>query len=428
MTDEACRARVQFADRTQTGFCVTDLESLLPRDHPARSVWAYVEGLDLSPWYEAIRAVEGHAGRDAIDPRILTALWMYATLDGVGSARRLDALCDSHTVYQWIRGGVGVNYHTLSDFRTERVEALDELLSHSVAVLMEQGLVTLNTVAQDGKRVRASAGASSYRRRPSLKRRLQEAQAQVRALKQELEEDPSAATRRERAAQERAARERVERVKRAIERSKHLQNKAAGPKSKKAPEHVRVSTTDPEMPVMKMADGGFRPAVNVQFATDVDSGIIVGVSAVNTSDAEQLKPMHEQLFARYGKLPNNTLADGLYATRDAITTLAKKGVTVYAPVRTPKDPEKYSAHQRRWGDSDAYAEFRQRMETDEAKELYRKRASTAEWVNAQAANRGLSRITVRGLIKAKAIALWHALTHNLQRTITLHTDLAEVTV
>ena len=270
----------------------------MPLDHPARSVWAYVEGLDLSPWYSAILAVEGHAGRAPIDPKILMALWMYATLEGVGSARRLDELCDSHTVYQWIRGGGGVNYHTLSDFRTEQVDALDRLLTQSVAVLMEQGLVTLNTVAQDGKRVRASAGASSYRRRPTLERCLEEARAQVRALKAELEEDPAAASRRECAARERAARERVERVQRAIERSEQLCKKTAAPKSKKDPEQIRVSTTDPEIPVMKMADGGFRPAVNIQFATDVDSHVIVGVDAVNTSDGEQLKPMHEQLLAR----------------------------------------------------------------------------------------------------------------------------------
>lgn len=420
--------RLQTADRSQLEFCVMDLEALVPEDHTVRSVWAYVEGLDLSPWYGTIRAVEGHVGRAPIDPKILLALWLYATLDGVGSARRLDDLCDSHAAYQWLRGGVGVNYHTLADFRTSHVEALDALLTQSVAVLMEQGLVSLTTVAQDGKRVRASVGAASYRRAPSLRQCLAEARGQVEALKAELERDPQAATRRQRAARERAARERVARIQRAIARSEHLRDKAARHKNRKDPDKVRVSTTDPDTPVMKMPDGGFRPAVNIQYATDVGSQIIVGVDAVNTGDAEQLKPMHEQLRARYAALPENTLADAPYASRDAVTTLSQCGVKVYAPVRQPTNPDKFTPYQRRWGDSEAFAEFRQRMQTEDAKTLYKKRAATAECINAIVTNRGLDRVTVRSLPKVKAIALWHALAHNLRRAITLRRTWAEVTI
>jgi transposase len=145
-----------------------DLESLLAPDHQARTVWAFVEGLDLTPLYEKILSVKGHAGRSAIDPAILMALWLYATLDGVGSARGLERLCESHDAYRWICGGVSVNYHTLSDFRVGTGEYLDQQLTVCVASLMAEGLVELKRVAQDGIRVRASAGASSFRRNPTL--------------------------------------------------------------------------------------------------------------------------------------------------------------------------------------------------------------------------------------------------------------------
>jgi transposase len=171
---------------------VASLDSLLPEDHRARLVWEYVQGLDLSRLYEQVRAVEGRAGRDAIEPRIPMALWLYATLEGVGSARQLGRLCDDHVAYRWICGGVSVNYHTLSDFRTAHPEVLDDLLTHSVATLMHEGLVTLHRVAQDGMRVWADAGAASFRRRVTLKECRSQAQEQVESLRQELEEDPGA--------------------------------------------------------------------------------------------------------------------------------------------------------------------------------------------------------------------------------------------
>ena len=156
---------MQRADRHQVAIRLLPLDGLLPEDHQARLVWQYVDGLDMAPLYDLIRAVEGRAGRNPIDPKILMGLWLYATLDGVGSARQLAQLCEDHVAYQWICGGVSVNHHTLSDFRTAHAEFLDELLTQSVATLMHQDLVTLDRVAQDGMRVRANAGASSFRPR-----------------------------------------------------------------------------------------------------------------------------------------------------------------------------------------------------------------------------------------------------------------------
>ena len=149
--------RYETANRTQVELTPTDLEELLPPGHAARLVWRFVEGLDLSAFYATMKAREGHAGRSPIDPKILIALWLYATIDGVGSARALDRLCYRHDAYRWIRGGVSVHYHTLSDFRVTQQAALDDLLTQSVAALRFRGIVTLARVAQDGTRVRASA-------------------------------------------------------------------------------------------------------------------------------------------------------------------------------------------------------------------------------------------------------------------------------
>ena len=206
------RPRFRTAERQQVIFRAAPLDALIPDDHPARVVWAYVEGLDLSPLYDRIKSVRGRAGRTPIDPRILMTLWLYATIEGVASARRLDGLCRDHAAFQWIVGDLPTNYHTLADFRTDHVELLDDLLTRSVAALMTEGLVDLNRVAQDGMRVRASAGAASFRRRPTLEEALTEAEAQVEALRAEAEEDPAASDRRQKGARERAARERAERI------------------------------------------------------------------------------------------------------------------------------------------------------------------------------------------------------------------------
>jgi transposase len=239
------------------------LDDLLTPEHHARTVWQFVQGLDLSPLLDTIRAVEGGPGRPAIDPQILVALWLLATIEGIGSARSLDWLCTHHHGFRWLCGGVSVNYHTLSDFRVGHLDFLDGLLTHSVATLMEQDLVDLNRVAQDGLRVRASAGAASFRRRPTLEQCLHEAQTQVQRLRVELQTDPGEMTRQQQKAQERAARDRAERIRKALERMPELEAKKKANEKHKA----RVSTTDPEATVMKMADGGFRPAYNVQFST-----------------------------------------------------------------------------------------------------------------------------------------------------------------
>jgi transposase len=417
-TREAGAPRVRQAERAQVEWRPVALDALLPDDHRARAVWQYVEGLDLTPLYASIQATEDQAGRPATDPKILLALWLYATIDGVGSARALARHCEAHVAYQWLCGGVPMNHTTLAAFRTAHVAYLDTLLTRSVATLMAEGLVTLQRVAQDGMRVRASAGAASFRRRPTLERCLAEAEAQVQALRVELEADPAGTRQRERAAREWAARDRAARVAEALTQLAELEAKKKPPPAVTEKKPPRVSTTDPDARVMKMADGGFRPAYNVQFATDTGTQVIVGVDVSNRgSDRGQLAPMVEQLAQRHQQSPGAMLVDGGFVTVQDIETVSPR-TTVYAPVPQPRDPARDPSAPLS-GDSPVIAAWRQRMGTPEAQTLYKERAATAECVNAQTRHRGLLRLLVRGRTKVRAIALWHALAHNLSRTFAL---------
>lgn len=148
-----------------------------------------------------------------------------ATIDGIGSARRLAQLCEDHVAYEWLCGGVGVNHHLLLDFRVAHPQRLEALLARVLAALLDQGLISLQRVAQDGMRVRASAGSSSFRRKPTLEDHLRAAEAQIEALKNQVDEDAGAAERRSQAAQERAARERAERVAEALQQVEELARK-----------------------------------------------------------------------------------------------------------------------------------------------------------------------------------------------------------
>ncbi len=417
--DESARGtpRLRVANREQIVFRAEPLDALIPEDHPARVVWAYVEGLDLAPLYNPIRSVQRRPGRAPIDPKILLALWLYATVEGVAGARQLDGLCRDHAAFRWLVGDVSTNYHTLADFRTDHPALLDDLLTRSVATLMAEDLIDLNRAAQDGMRVRASAGAASFRRRPTLDGAPIQAEAQVEALRAEAQQEPAAASGRREAARRRAARDRAERIKAALARLPELEAKKKAGEAEKA----RCSTTDAEATVMKMADGGFRPAYNFQFATDTAGQVIVGVEVITVgSDAGQLAPMVAQIEGRSGVFPPEYLVDGGFAQHDQIEAVSgpEVGCTVYAPVPVPRDP-KVDRHEPKAGDSEAVAEWRRRMATPEAKAIYKDRAATAECVNALARGRGLTHLLVRGLAKVKAVALWHALAHNLVRMAAL---------
>ena len=423
--------RLRVPQRDQVEFRWASLEEMLEPDHPARIVWAAVCRLDLSGWLHRIKAVEGQAGRDATDPRLLLALWVYATVQGVGSARELDRLCEKHLAFEWLCGGVSVNYHLLADFRSQHGDTWDEVLTQIIGSLMAEGLVTLQRVAQDGMRVRANAGKSSFRRRRRLEHCLEEARQQVEALKPLTDESTEQLTQRQQAARRRAAEERQTRIEEALRHCDQLQQQrqAQAKKSGRPATEARASTTDPEARVMQFSDGGYRPGYNVQFSTDTPSGIIVGVDVTNAgNDSEQLPPMLDQLQQRHERLPEEALVDGGFASREAIDHAASRGCTVYAPLKEEekqleagKDP-----YARKPGDSPAVTAWRARMGTPAAKAIYRLRCQTAEWVNAVCRNRRLWQMPVRGQPKCRIVATLHAITHNLLWGAKLRAEAAAV--
>jgi transposase len=424
------RLRTPFRGQVEMHYAA--LDDLLEEDHRARFVWSAVADLPLDRWLVEIKAVEGGVGRDATDPRLLLALWVLATLESIGSARELARLCTKHLAYLWLCGGVTVNYHLLADFRSQHGDKLDDLLTRLVASLLETGEVTMQRVAQDGMRVRASAGKSSFKRRTRLEGCLEEARQQVQELKRLAEESPQELSARKRAARERVARERVENLERALKQCEELQTQreATARKSGRTPQEPRTSITDPEARVMQFSDGGYRPGYNVQFSGDTATGIICGVEVVNIgSDLGQLPPMLGQLHDRYKRVPEEALVDGGFASLDAIDEAAKQNCTVYAPLKdaTKQLEAGRDPYARKPGDSEAIAAWRARMGTERGKNTYKLRSQTAEWINALARNRGLRQMPVRGPTACRAVALVYAIAHNLAHLLHLRSRPRQVT-
>lgn len=419
---ESDKPRLREAERRQITLQAMDFEALVAPDDPVRGLWAMVEALDLSEFYAAIEARGSTPGAPATDPKILLALWLYANVEGIGSARLLAKLCERDAPYRWICGGVSVNHHGLADFRVAHGKKLDKLLTQVIASMMKLGVVKLKRVAQDGMKVRASAGAASFRRRQSLDRCYEEAKEQVRKLKREIEEDGSASSRRERAARERAAAERQANIEAALETMAELEKKQADPGRQspsvvKRRKEVRASTTDAECRVMKMPDGGFRPAYNVQLATD-ESGAIVGADVTNEgTDYAQVEPMLDQIEERTGAVPGEYLVDGGYMKLENIEVVSERGARPYAPAHTWKK-KAIDPYEPKAGDSPAVAAWRVRMKSEDGKRVYKQRAALAERTNADLrGHRKLDRLNVRGLVKVKAVVLLGALAFNLMRLL-----------
>jgi transposase len=409
--------RMREPARDQIELRAVDIDSLIGEDHPVRVIWAYVEGLDLSALEERIKAREHSPGHPPISPRLLLALWLYATSDGVGSARALERLCENHDVYRWLCGGVSVNYHTLADFRIGCADLLDRLLSEHLAALAKSGLVNLDTLAQDGVRIRASAGAASFRREKALDRHLSAAEAVVAELKREVDARSDASNQRIKAARDRAARERRERVKAAqtaleeIKRQRQAREEKRG--NGKKPKEPRASTTDADARVMKMADGGFRPAYNVQVTSAAGKQFVTDVSVSNSgSDRGLMRPMLERQRTRPGGLPKRHLVDGGFGSAEDIEWAHAEGVEVFCPPTQSKhgtDP-----YLPRRGDGPGVLAWRARMASEAGKARYKPR-SICECIHARWRNWDLRQLTVRGIEKVRAVVLWYALTNNIRQ-------------
>jgi transposase len=421
----ANEARFIRADRFQSRWDFVDLEALLPSDHRARIVTSFVESLDLKPLYDAIKAREGEPGRPPADPAVLVALWLYAAIEGVGSARQLERLAQHDLAYRWIAGGVPLNHHGLSDFRVGYVEVLDRLLTESVTALVAEGVVTLAEIAVDGTKVRANASRGSFKTASKLARVEAAVEQRLAALKAEVERDPEASSRRKRAAQERAARE----VKERAERARAALDKVRAEKEKRAKTHPqdeakksepKVSLSDPQARHMRFHDGAIRPAYNAQIAVTPKEGIIVSIEMTDRrNDAGLAAPMVDDMVRRYGTAPKNLLVDTHYATCEDIAALAAHAagpVKVFAPTPTERDdisPRTLANRKnQRAREPVSVQEWRSRMATPAGQEVFGLR-KLIERVNANLKNHGFGFIPVRGLIKAKAVALWHALANNL---------------
>jgi transposase len=403
------RLRLQTAVRNQEEFMQVCLDALVPDDHRVRAVWEYVEGLDLTALYQKAKSLVGRPGQAMIDPAVLVTLWLYATLEGIGSARQLAQICQRDTVYRWILGGIPVCHKTLSDFRVDAGPVLDDLLSRSVAGLAEAGLVSLECVTVDGMRLRANAGSSSFRSAERLEVLAAAAAKKVAELKAELEADPGACVKRVAARRQRAAEERVERITAARQAAEEIAQARVREaeeqrRKKKDGRKIRASTTDAEARVLSMADGGFRPAYNIRVQSVMKGTLIAGLDVLNTnSDRNQLAPAAAEIEQRYGKNATDYLADGGFDGHAGIETLHEQGIAPYLPWPKTRDGDPRPLKPK---DGPGVAAWFQRMSEEAGREIYKQRMC-CERAHASMRNQGLTRLLVRGKQKVKAVLLWH---------------------
>ena len=420
--------RLRKAERLQLSMeprCIDDLVGAL---HPVRTVMAVVEKLEVSGFCEPIRAREGQAGRDATDPRLLVGLWLYGCTRGIGSARELARRCEESAPFRWLCGGVTVNHRLLSDFRIDHADALDELFTQVIVTLVDKKLVRVSRISQDGVRVRVSAGSSSFRREERLQQLLERARQHVMELRKQLDSpaESAAVTARQKAARKRAAESRQQRLEQAIAQLPELKQKQAEAAQRagkgKCGDQIRakqprVSTTDAATRVMKMANGGYSPGVNVQLATDTESRAILGVEVSNEgSDSAGLsEPMRQQVEQRTGGKVEQHLVDGGYLRTEDIVQAHQQGVELFVPSKPARNPENRGRElEPKPSDSEAVQAWKRRMASKEGQEIYKQRAATSETVNADLRTyRGLAPFTVRSLNKIKCVTLWCALAYNL---------------
>jgi len=475
--------RVKPIERNQTFWGAIDIEKLIDKDHPARGIWAMVCRLDLRRIEEKIKAVEGHAGQNTLDPRLLMALWIYGYSEGIGSARELSRMCEYEPGCQWLTGMQGVNHHALSDFRVEHKDELDGIFVQVLGLLSAEGLVEMKRIAHDGTKIKAQAASHSFRRQDRIREHLVLARQQVEAMGSPDSEELS---QRAIQARHRASRDKQQRLEEAIQQLQRLQQ--ARPASEK--DHVRVSETDPEARVMKQANGGFAPSYNVQISTDAANGIIVGVDITQAgNDCDQLVNAVDRVEANTGQTPKQVLVDGGYTIKNSnIEAMAERGIDLNGPVvennaegsfkqrgiQPQFYPDKFRHDEAtdtlicpanktlklrqtrpcegrieyryqassmdcpqcafrdqccpkasprmvvRKQDSPAVAAFKAKMQSDDARQLYRSRAQIAEFPNAWIKDKlGLRQFRLRGRQKVRAEALWACLTYNIQQWLRL---------
>ena len=425
--------RVIGPDRAQLRWDMVDLDSQLPDDHRARLVWAFVEGLDLREFYDRIKARDATAGRPATDPQVVLAVWLYATLEGIGSARAIDRLCQQHAAYRWLCGGAPINHDLLAEFRRQNAALLDRLLTQSVTGLIAEKLISLEELAIDGTKVRARAGRGSVCKQQRLESVERGVAERVATLKRELDTDPGGADRRRKQRALQAAEERAQRVKRAQDKLTALVQEQAARAKTHAKEEAekgapKVSVSDPEARLMGLADGTTAPAWNVRVATA--GGFIVEIDPSDRrQDSGLAPPAVEKVAERCGRAPQRLLTDTTAMTQNDIVVLAERypEMTVYSPPPPDRPNVKIaSLRTRRWKRSHeppAVMAWRVRMASEEGQEVYRRRKLT-ERAHGIIKNRGMFRFLVHGRDRVRAVCLLQALALNLSWADTLRRRLA----
>lgn len=413
--------------RNQYEFHTFCLDDLVPDEHKVRTIWDFISKMDLSACLDSFWTFIGESGRAAIDPKILLCLWIYSIIDGNASARKLEELCSNHIVYKWICGGVSVNRTTLAEFRSHNPRKFDELLTSCLAVMIKSGVLSDTDFAQDGTRVKANAGNNSFRRETSLKELEDDLIKYIEDLKKEEKSSPNAYQKKIIARKQQSAIEKKERVQAALRnldeaRSQKINNgkRSNTTVTEKDLEEVRVSTTDPEVRRMKMGDSGFRLAYNVQFATGLDSRVIYGVDVLSVLDPGAAPRLMAQVQERLKSLNlskiKNWIADSAYSAKNELITVAQlfPNCFYFAPPRVSKDVKAYKRN-----DSDVIKKWRDSIESESVKEIYKKRCSTAEFSNMHIKNQSLKEISVRGRVKAQGMVVLHVIAQNVIRFIDL---------
>ncbi len=482
----ALRPRVKPVDRSQLTWQMLDVERLIEEDHPARAIWGFVGKLNLDRFYGPIEAVEGAAGRTPWDPRLLVSLWIYAYSRGISSAREIARRCTFDPAFMWLCGLGQINHHTLSDFRAAQDQALQELFVQVLGVLSGEGLVTLERVMHDGTKIKACAGADSFRREERIRAHLEAARQQVQAMGNPAADESA----RQAAASQRAATERQQRLEQALEQLNQIRETKSGTQAQQS---ARASITDPPARIMKQSDGGYAPSYNVQLSTDSAHKVIVGAGvSQSASDYGELVGGVERVEQNLGRKPEQMVSDGGFTCRENIIEMAAKGVDfigsfpehdrqsegqmrrrgvaeefypqafVYdAQQDTYRCPAgqtlRHTSQEQRTGvvqhqyrtesgiceacpfkakccpqnaskarsvtravEAPEVRQFLEKMQTSEAKKIYRQRGPIAEFPNAWIKDKlGLRQFRLRGLAKVLLEVLWACLTYNIQQWIRL---------
>ena len=321
------KPRLQAINRRQMVLRPMAVEQLIGDDHAARAIWELVGQRDLSRFYAEIKAVEGVAGREPVDPQLLISLWIYGYSEKIGSAREIERRCQQlHPGFGWLTGLTVINHHTLSDFRTEHGEALEQLFVEVLGVLSQAGVVSLERVMHDGTKIKANAADNSFRREPRLRQHLEAARQQVQRLEQQAEQDPDGRvqSRRQRQAQMRAARERQQRIEQSLA---ELEQIRASQNTAEQRAQARASLTDPEARMMKQAHGAIGPAYNVQISTDAGQRVIVGVGVSQAAtDTAELEPAVERIEANLHQKPQQLVVDGGFTHQATVAAMEQRQI------------------------------------------------------------------------------------------------------